>query len=473
MSDTFSALQSAAQQAYRAQGDLEYSRVSGQGIEAAQARLNESAGHVDALGKSLAKLAQAALPGAANAVLRERFLVLGRLPVLPDARGTWAGVARERIAGAERELSAFQRASDEQLFDSNTEVRDACAALKTHTRFQLACAALLRPTGGLVARLGDKTPVKGFAFADDLSPLGPLSPSPSAALAASDSSGFDDDPTNPPPAANAAPLPVSPDGGGTDLAGSVNAVLARLDPRAVRAVVLFSDGREVPPDLTRGMAPAALGVPVFTVAVTPIRKSEGAVSPHDVSFAAVKLDPRNRAFVGETISVHATLRATPEFRPEANDVRLSLNDIEVKRGQPGRVRDRERDGALVAEFSIKLDQPGAQKLTVSIPAAPNEASARNNVVDRWVKVLPNKIRVAAYAAASGWDFQFLRSALSRTPFVRLEAGVLDPDHPKLPLTPEQILQQDVLVLDDVPAGRSTRSSGTRCTTSWSRSAAGA
>jgi hypothetical protein len=434
---TFSELRSTAQQAFRAQGDLEYSRVSGQGIEAAQARLNESASRVAALGTSLTQLALSALPGPANTVLRERLRALGRLPA-PDARGTWVAIARDRIERAGEALSAFQVSSDARLFESNTEVRDACAALKTHTRFQLACAALLRPSAGLAARLGDKAPLKGFAFAEDLSPLGPLSPNPSAALAASDSSGIDDDPTNPASVANAALLPVSPDGGGTDLSGSVTAALARLDPGTVRAVVLFSDGREVGADVNHGVAPAASGVPVFTIAVAP------AASPHDISFSSVQLP--HSAFVGETVNIRATLHAAG-FTPEPGDVRLSLGGgSELARGKPGRARD----GAPVADFSVKLDQPGAQQVTLSIPAALDEASVKNNTIDRWVKVLPEKIRVAAYAAAPGWDFQFLRSALSRTPWVRLEAGVLDPDHPKLPLTPEQILQQDVLVLDDVP-----------------------
>jgi hypothetical protein len=434
----FGELRSTAQQAYRDQGDLEYSRVSGQGIEAAQARLNDTAARVAALGASLAQMAQAALPGPADTVLRERLKALGRLP-LPDARGTWVSAARDRIEQAGKALSAFQASSDARLFQSNTEIRDVCAALKTHTRFQLACSALLRPVDGLAARLGEKTPLRGFAFADDLSPLGPLTPNPSASLAASDSSGIDDDPTNPPPTANAALLPVSPDGGGTDLAGSVTAALARLDPRTVRAVVLFSDGREVGADVNRGVAPAASGVPVFTVAVAP------AASPRDVCFGAVQLP--HSAFVGETINIRAALRATG-FTPEPGDVRLSLGGApELARGKPGRARD----GSPVAEFSVKLDQPGAQQITLSIPAAPDEATVKNNTIERWVKVLPEKIHVAAFAAAPGWDFQFLRSALSRTPWVRLAAGVLDPDHPKLPLTPEQILQQDVLVLDDVPA----------------------
>src|SRR5205823_3919168 len=79
-----------------------------------------------------------------------------------------------------------------------------------------------------------------------------------------------------------------------------------------------------------------------------------------------------------------------------------------------------------------------------------EATVENNRVQRWVKVLPEKIRVAAYAGAGGWDFQYLRSALGRMEFVSLDAGVLDLAAPKLPLSPQQILKQDVLILADVP-----------------------
>ena len=97
-----------------------------------------------------------------------------------------------------------------------------------------------------------------------------------------------------------------------------------------------------------------------------------------------------------------------------------------------------------------MEQPGDQLLTVSVPAGGDEATAENNRVRRWVKVLPEKIRVGAYAGTPGWDFQYLRSALSRRPWFDLDAGVLDVQSPKLPLTPQQIGALDVLVLADVP-----------------------
>ena len=97
-----------------------------------------------------------------------------------------------------------------------------------------------------------------------------------------------------------------------------------------------------------------------------------------------------------------------------------------------------------------MEQPGVHAITLILPPVEGEATADNNRVRRWVKVLPEKIRVAAFAGSGGWDFQYLRATLGRTPWVSLESGVLDPASPKLPLTPEQILKQDVLVLSDVP-----------------------
>jgi hypothetical protein len=66
-------------------------------------------------------------------------------------------------------------------------------------------------------------------------------------------------------------------------------------------------------------------------------------------------------------------------------------------------------------------------------------------------VVPHRSGAAATAATPGWDFQLLRKTLAAAPWVQLDGGMLDPDQPKLPLSAEQILRQDVIVLSDVPA----------------------
>jgi hypothetical protein len=96
------------------------------------------------------------------------------------------------------------------------------------------------------------------------------------------------------------------------------------------------------------------------------------------------------------------------------------------------------------------DGQAAQQLMFWVPAAPNEATLLNNRVDRWIKVSSDQLKVAICTAAPGWDFQYLRGALSRRPWVRLDWQVLDPQRPHLGLSPQQILDQDVLVLSDVP-----------------------
>jgi hypothetical protein len=218
---TFGEIRSTAQQAFRAQGDLDYSRVSGQGIEAAQARLSELIARLAPLGNSLAGQAKAALPVDG---FRAKLTVLAKLPPI-DARGTWVKVLKPRIDQAGSALSDYQAAKNTLLYRSNPEVKEICDALAHYTRFQLACSALLRPDDGLVARLINKTPVSGFAFADDLTPLGPLHPNPAAALAppagpatpmgdmpdppgSLDPPGSDDDPTRQPAGDNGSPLPA-------------------------------------------------------------------------------------------------------------------------------------------------------------------------------------------------------------------------------------------------------------------------
>jgi hypothetical protein len=93
---------------------------------------------------------------------------------------------------------------------------------------------------------------------------------------------------------------------------------------------------------------------------------------------------------------------------------------------------------------------GAQRVSVSLAGTDGEATTENNTAVRWVKVLSQKVKVAAYAALPGWDFQYLRNTLARTPWVELRSAVLNPSAPRLPLSAEEILQQDVLVLSDVP-----------------------
>ena len=52
------------------------------------------------------------------------------------------------------------------------------------------------------------------------------------------------------------------------------------------------------------------------------------------------------------------------------------------------------------------------------------------------------------AGSPTWDFQYLRNALSRAPWVELQSGVLRPgESARLPLSPQQVLEQERSRLD--------------------------
>ena len=419
--------------AERAWGDLEYARVAGRGVEAARDRASRAAERlrvgIDAL--------RGAAGGPGDPALRERVGALGEAPT-PDEPKAGAALAalRAKLDAVAAAAGQVQAGADEQLYRSNESVRAVCDALARRSRFELASEALLRPAAGLLDRLGGEVPVVGFGAAADLTPM-PLG-RPGNSKANSEAA------TRPVDTAPAAPGAVAtgtvwaePDGRRSDLAGCVRQAVELFDNRDLAAVVLLSDGRQTGGGgaLTSGVA--ASDAPVFVVAAAP----QGAV--RDVSLGTVRAP--TSAFVGESVTVRADVRPLGTTGGEAK-VTLApgggAEQAQVVKFSEGR--------PTAAEFQLKLERPGAQLLTVTVAPGEGEATAENNAARRWVKVLSQKVRVGAFAALPGWDFQYLRNALARTAWVELEAGVLNPGAPRLPLTPEQILRLDVLVLADVP-----------------------
>jgi hypothetical protein len=400
-----------ADQVKSAQDDLEYARISGQELHAQQTKLTEAVSHYAQAVAEADRHAAALGPSAAG--IARIVHQLAAMPP-PDTRQVWAGAVDTRIDQAAAAVERYQQTADEKLYADNADVRAACQAVAQLNRFALAQAAMLGPRG-LLWGLNGKMRVTCDAFAAGLTPLVIDSSSPS--------------------------LGVEPTGGGSDLTGAIPAALA-LQPAAtgaaVRAVVLLSDGRQVGGDRNQiaGLSPA--GVPIYAVPLA------SAAPPRDVAIDPNVLVPTS-AFAGETISLRAMIRQTGF---DGSHVTVSLSGA----GDPPQTQDlvlRERQPTPV-NFSVKLSQPGAQRLDVAVTPMAGEATGANNSAERWIKVLPRRMEVALYSGSAGWDFQYLRNALDRTPWVRLTEGVLRGDA-KCPLSSAEILEQNVLVLMDVPA----------------------
>ena len=193
-------------------------------------------------------------------------------------------------------------------------------------------------------------------------------------------------------AADGTVLAAAPNGHQSDLTRGIAESVAGRD---VCAVVLFSDGRQVggDPTVAWGLTPGA--VPVFTISAA------ASSPPHDLAFANVRAP--SSVFAGQSFGVHVELR----HDGIKGDISVHL----AAPDQPEQILKapiREGRRMATADFRVKLSQAGAQKLRLSFPKAEGEASDANNHVDRWIKVVPRRMKVLLVAGSPSWDFQFVQ-----------------------------------------------------------------
>ncbi|HSZ54023.1 MAG TPA: hypothetical protein VK797_00060 [Tepidisphaeraceae bacterium] len=402
-----------------AQSDLDYARVSGRGLVEKQTNLqNTMARYAEAVGQ-LAIDAGSLAPGSE---LRARLLAMSEVPAA-DAREEWSRLPEQyrQLGGLAHSL---QEAADKKLYEANSQVRQAGDALASESRLSLVQEVLLDTRAGLAPALLRKGPVFGYSFSSELQPLELIGSRRSSS-----------------------PAPWRAVGPQSDLTGAVAAALNLAGRLPVKAIILFSDGRQIggKNDLTSTVRPS--GVRVFTVDVAAPQVPDAWISA--VSPVA------GSAFAGETVEGQIEVRCRDlASLPTKVTISGSQGQQEVALvPRPGRGRAGVVE--LTARYSMPVGPSGASpadKLVFTIPTAADEVTRRNNRVERWLKVSSEQVRVLLCAGEPTWDYLFLRNALSNRPWVRLESVLLDERRPRLEMTPGQILQQDVVILSDVPVG---------------------
>jgi hypothetical protein len=391
-----------------AQDDLDYARVSGREIELRQLRLRQAAlKYFQAVGVPL--LGAEGLD--AESDLYRRLADLAQAPSAEDHKG-WKTDLPARIARAQDALLQHQNALDEQLYQTHADVRTACDELSHLSRFELIQMALLRP-GGILSRLEAQANVSAFTVAETLQPLELAAPNAPGGQA----------------------FGTSAEGHQSDLTRGIAEAIAG---RNVRAVVLLSDGRQVGGDPTLAAGLTAGAAPVFTVACA------ASAPPHDLAFAGVRIP--SSVFAGQAFNVHVDLRHEG----------INKGDISVHLEAPGQsdqvraavIRDIRRPASV--DFPVTLSVQGAQKLRFWFPKDEGEISDANNHVERWVKVVPRRMKVLFVAGSPTWDFQYARNALARSPEIDVSVTLLGPGAKWSPPARE-ITSADVIVLFDPPA----------------------
>jgi len=225
-------------------------------------------------------------------------------------------------------------------------------------------------------------------------------------------------------------------GSRSDLTAALRGVREKMQGKPVQAIVLFSDGRQngYTGDLTQTLS--TITAPVFTVACA---------GPVYRDVAITRLAAPASAFVGQAATIRADVRGIG-FHDKPIDVTLTADG--AQQSQSIALPD---DRSATAEFAIRFDRPGKQRITISVAPQPGEVTANNNLVSKQIEVVAEKVKVLAATGWPGWEYQYLHDALAASSFVELKSQVLLDPTAKLTATPDQILQQDVILLSDVRA----------------------
>lgn len=219
--------------------------------------------------------------------------------------------------------------------------------------------------------------------------------------------------------------------GGTDLRLPLLHALERSGPEEekVLGVVVLTDGRHNwgPSPVAKALELGQRAVPIYPVALgTP-------QAPPDIAVAAVKAPPA--VFKNVEIPVEARVKISG----------LPRQEVVVELQQPGReplpqtLAHDGKDGYHTVRFPVKLDQVGAQSLTVAVKPAAGEIRTDNNSRTTVVNVADDKAKVLMIDGEARWEYHYLASALARDPSVQLGSVVFA--QPRLDLIPEGELRK--------------------------------
>lgn len=246
----------------------------------------------------------------------------------------------------------------------------------------------------------------------------------------------------------------NPDGQLSPLAGTdIQAALMRSleENKALKALVLISDG-----DQTLEGTPMAAaqqyrkeGIPIFTL---PIGSEK---SLPDISIESVRAPAYG--VIGENVHVPVLIKSSMGYE---------LTTTLTLASSSGKSESKEIKlppyGEVEQSILWKIDQEGADNLTLSIPLAVNERADKNNQKSFAITGKKESIRVLIIESEPRWEYRFIRNALMRDPGVQVDvlltqsllaekaqgSGYLD----SFPEKMEEISQYDVVFLGDVGLG---------------------
>ncbi len=422
----------------RSRGEMDFAKLSGQGVEPARARINQITEQIHTAAR--------ALETALIAAGQKQSLVTTLHPLAQDDADKIVEQGAAILQSVSARLATAQGNADLLLYLHDSDVRAACDELAGMSRLDRAEAALCDPGAGLLGPWPVDVPLYGFSFADDIAQL-PLRGARQPVRR----------------------LLLEANGTGSDITGAIRAAIDRAGGAPLQGVIVLTDGQQVGGDGTVPAAMAASGIPIYPVNCG----VEGTIP--DVSIASASMPAR--CFVGETITSRVDLHTS---EPPGRSIVVTTDiDDQTAATRPVALNE----ATTMQQIPIRFDQPGVHRVAFTIPWQPDEPTPDNKRVIRYVTVLSDKVGVGLFTGPVTWDYEYVRNALARTPWVKLTDAIIPDDWnaarpgsgdlpappgtqaaaaapaavsppatqpaARLPLTPAQILDLDLLVLFDL------------------------
>jgi hypothetical protein len=425
-----------------AQSGLAFARISGRSTGDAEAQVAAATVRFDSAAQALlgrqpsvnSKSSLAKAIDAFNQVL-QRPRNLGDAGDVSDTGEDWLAAVRNALGPVADAAATFQFEADQALYRTNPQVKKTCDALARLDRLGLVQTALSEPRTGLLAKLSPQIPLYGFAAGDDVTEL----------------------PLRGPPLGHGPPvrrLVLDTDALGMNLTDAVRQAIERLGDEPIRAVVLFSTGRQ-PLERTTVFDRAAVGPPVFAVCTAPSNPRRG--GEEQLAIGTIKFP--SHVFTGQNFAVATKLQGVG-FRSGARQQiwceidesleiplgfspqSLAWNAAVMVASSPGDEQMTQSvplspDGTDVM-FQVHIDQAGPHRISVGWPGIGGS--------QRWINVLEDPTPIALEAQTPTWDWRLARRVLARDPGFALRADIFADR--ALPLSPQDILQQKAMVIVD-------------------------
>ncbi|MBN2010166.1 hypothetical protein JW960_12545 [candidate division KSB1 bacterium] len=186
---------------------------------------------------------------------------------------------------------------------------------------------------------------------------------------------------------------------GTDITGALTRLTERMSAHYLAGVVLISDG-----NYNLGENPiyraSTYPAPIYTVAVG---------DPYEQQDALIaKIATNQIAYANTTVPVEVTVRA---YGYAGKKITVELKQgTQVLDSKHVELGDNSMESRVRLQYTPK--EPGDMKYSISIPALAGELTTANNIKEFYVNVLKSKMQIMIMAGGPGYDYEFIKNALS-------------------------------------------------------------